>query len=760
MPKNQRSGAPKKARWTPDQKADAKKGPKKAHRGQSAGGAAASRPARDDRPPRRESTRDDRRPTNDRGPRREFNRDDRPARSFNRDDRPARSFNRDERPARSFNRDDRPVRRFDRDDNRGPRREFSRDERPQRSTYSREDRPVNRFSNDDNRGPRRDTGRDDRPARTFNRDDRPARSFDRDENRGPRRETSRDDRPARTFNRDDRPARSFDRDENRGPRRETSRDDRPARTFNRDDRPARSFDRDENRGPRREFTRDDRPQRSFNRSDRFDRGPREDQVDPEAERMEADTWVKATRKSVDGPVDVAEDNGFAALGLSQRLVERLARDGITTPFPIQTATIPDALAGKDVLGRGQTGSGKTLAFGLPALSRLDNGQKASPRRPRALVMVPTRELAMQVSDALEPLVHVLGLRHKLVAGGLSYTTQINALNRGVDLLIATPGRLKDLVEREAVILDSIEICVLDEADHMADMGFMPEVTAILDQMPKGGQRMLFSATLDKGVDKLVDGYLTDPVTHSTSDAKASVTTMEHHVLLIDPMHKKTITAEVANRSGRTVVFVRTKLGADRVALQLREQGVFAAALHGGLNQGARNRVLGAFRDGSLPVLVATDVAARGIHVDDVSVVLQVDPPADHKDYLHRSGRTARAGDKGTVVTLALPHQRRTMERMAREAGIDAVPTKAVPGDERLAATGAITPSGIPVPEDQVRRVLEGDKRGGRRPGAHGGPRGGGPRGGGPRGPRQGGNRSYGSDRPSGQRGERSSYSRG
>ena len=197
---------------------------------------------------------------------------------------------------------------------------------------------------------------------------------------------------------------------------------------------------------------------------------------------------------------------------------------------------------------------------------------------------------------------------------------------------------------------------------MADMGFLPEVTAILDQMPAGGQRMLFSATLDKGVDKLVERYLTDPVTHSTDDAKASVTTMEHHVLLIDPKHKKTITAEVANRAGRTMVFVRTKLGADRVAHQLREQGVFAAALHGGLNQGARNRVLGAFRDGSLPVLVATDVAARGIHVDDVSVVLQVDPPADHKDYLHRSGRTARAGDKGTVVTLALPHQRRTMER--------------------------------------------------------------------------------------------------
>jgi superfamily II DNA/RNA helicase len=250
------------------------------------------------------------------------------------------------------------------------------------------------------------------------------------------------------------------------------------------------------------------------------------------------------------------------------------------------------------------------------------------------------------------------------------------------------------------------------------MGFMPEVTAILDQMPVGGQRLLFSATLDNGIDDLVARYLTDPVTHSTDDAKASVTTMEHHVLLIDPVHKKAITAEVANREGRTVVFVRTKLGADRVATQLREAGVFAAALHGGLSQNARNRVLGAFRDGSLPVLVATDVAARGIHVDDVSVVLQVDPPADHKDYLHRSGRTARAGDKGTVVTLALPHQKRTMERLTREAGVDLTAVKVTPGHELLAATGASAPSGVAVPEEKVGRILEGDKRG-RRPGGQG-----------------------------------------
>jgi superfamily II DNA/RNA helicase len=675
VPKNLRSGAPKKARWTADQKAAAKTGPKKAHRGQSA----AARPPRDGE----------------------------------------RRYDRDERPARRTDRDDNrgPRREFSRDDNRGPRREFSRDERPQRREYTR----------DDNRGPRREFSRDERPQRReYTRDDRPVRRFDRDDNRGPRREFSRDERPQRRENtREDRPVSRFDRTDNRGPRREFSRDD--------------------NRGPRREFSRDDN--RGPRRFERTDRAPRfEDQVDPEVERMEADTWTKATRKAVDGPVNVEADNGFAALGLPERIVERLARDGITAPFPIQAATIPDAMAGRDVLGRGQTGSGKTLAFGLPMLARLADGTKAAPRRPRALVMVPTRELAMQVSDALEPLVHVLGLRHKLVAGGLSYTTQISALNRGVEVLIATPGRLKDLIERQAIELGDIEIAVLDEADHMADMGFMPEVTAILDQMPEGGQRLLFSATLDNGIDDLVERYLTDPVTHSTDDAKASVTTMEHHVLLIDPVHKKTITAEVANREGRTVVFVRTKLGADRVATQLREAGVFAAALHGGLNQGARNRVLGAFRDGSLPVLVATDVAARGIHVDDVSVVLQVDPPADHKDYLHRSGRTARAGDKGTVVTLALPHQKRTMERLTREAGVDLTAVKVAPGHELLAATGASAPSGVPVPEDKVRRVLEGEKRG-RRPGGHGG------RPGGQRGPR--GDRPFRGERPA----RRERYSR-
>ena len=496
-----------------------------------------------------------------------------------------------------------------------------------------------------------------------------------------------------------------------------------------------------------------RPTRRFEREQA--RRPVEPVVDPESERMEADTWTKATRASVTGPVEVTQDNGFAASGLPPVLVERLARDGITTPFAIQAAAIPDALAGKDVLGRGRTGSGKTLAFGLPVLARLSGGRARS-RKPRALVLVPTRELAMQVSDSLEPLAHVVGLRHKLVAGGLSYTNQTAALDRGVDLLIATPGRLVDLLDRGALSLEDIEVAVLDEADHMADMGFLPSVTRILDECRPGGQRLLFSATLDRGVGDLVEAYLTDPVTHSTDEAAASVDTMEHHLLLIDPQHKKEITARVASRAGRTVVFARTKLGCERIAGQLREAGVPAAALHGGLAQNVRNKVIGAFRTGAVPVLVATDVAARGIHVDNVSLVMQVDPPADHKDYLHRAGRTARAGEKGSVVTLVLPHQRREMTRMAEAAGLEARPTKTGPQDQVLADIGAVEPSGEPIPEAEFRKLVDPRpaRRGGR-PQRGGGQRGGGQRSGGPRrsggGQRSGGQRRGGGGRPGGSR---------
>ena len=431
---------------------------------------------------------------------------------------------------------------------------------------------------------------------------------------------------------------------------------------------------------------------------------------------------------------------FTELGLPEALVERMARDGITKPFPIQAATIPDAMAGKDVLGRGRTGSGKTLGFGLPMLARLAEGGKARAHQPRAIVLVPTRELAMQVSDALQPLVHVVGLKHKLVAGGMPYEPQLSALERGVDVLIATPGRLSDLIERGAADLSRVEIAVLDEADHMAEMGFLEAITEILDLVPEGGQRLLFSATLDRGIDKIVDKYLVDPVTHSTDDGTATVTTMEHHALLIEPRDKKVVTAEVANREGRTVVFVRTKMGADRVAAELREQGVMAAALHGGLNQGQRNRVLSAFKDGRVPVLVATDVAARGIHVDEVGVVLQVDPPADHKDYLHRAGRTARAGEKGTVITLALPHQRRSMQRLLDSAGVDVSLVRTRPGDEAIVAAGGSTPEGRSISEDDLRRTLAPrNDRGGR--GGRGYERGG--RGGYDRGGRDGGRGGYG-----------------
>ncbi|MFJ6211791.1 DEAD/DEAH box helicase [Streptomyces sp. NPDC092296] len=361
---------------------------------------------------------------------------------------------------------------------------------------------------------------------------------------------------------------------------------------------------------------------------------------------------------------------FGDLGLHDDIVRALAKRGVTVPFPIQAATIPDALAGKDVLGRGRTGSGKTLSFGLPLLTRLAEGRTRA-KRPRGLILVPTRELAMQVSDALEPYGSVLGLNLKVVCGGTSMPRQIYALERGVDVLVATPGRLRDLIDRGAATLDEVQIAVLDEADQMADMGFLPEVTEILDLVPAGGQRMLFSATLENEIDTLVKRYLQNPVTHEVDPSAGAVTTMTHHILVVKPKDKAPITNAIAARKGRTIIFVRTQMGADRVAEQLIEAGVRADALHGGMTQGARTRTLGDFKDGYVNVLVATDVAARGIHVDGIDLVLNVDPAGDHKDYLHRSGRTARAGRSGIVVTLVLPHQRRGIFRLMEDAGVDA-----------------------------------------------------------------------------------------
>ncbi|MFF7281870.1 DEAD/DEAH box helicase [Streptomyces griseorubiginosus] len=361
---------------------------------------------------------------------------------------------------------------------------------------------------------------------------------------------------------------------------------------------------------------------------------------------------------------------FSDLGLPEGVVRKLAQNGVTTPFPIQAATIPDALAGKDILGRGRTGSGKTLSFGLPTLARLAGG-RTEKHKPRAVILTPTRELAMQVADALQPYGDVLGLKMKVVCGGTSMGNQIYALERGVDILVATPGRLRDIINRGACSLENVEVAVLDEADQMSDLGFLPEVTELLDQVPAGGQRMLFSATMENEISTLVKRYLSNPVTHEVDSAQGNVTTMSHHILIVKPKDKAPVTAAIASRKGRTIIFVRTQLGADRIAEQLREAGVKADALHGGMTQGARTRTLADFKDGYVNALVATDVAARGIHVDGIDLVLNVDPAGDHKDYLHRAGRTARAGRTGTVVSLSLPHQRRQIFRLMEDAGVDA-----------------------------------------------------------------------------------------
>ncbi|MGO1020583.1 DEAD/DEAH box helicase [Streptomyces rubiginosohelvolus] len=376
---------------------------------------------------------------------------------------------------------------------------------------------------------------------------------------------------------------------------------------------------------------------------------------PEAEASEASTEPTVT---------------FGDLGLPEGIVRKLAQNGVTTPFPIQAATIPDALAGKDILGRGRTGSGKTLSFGLPTLAALAGG-RTEKKKPRAVILTPTRELAMQVADALQPYGDVLGLKMKVVCGGTSMGNQIYALERGVDVLVATPGRLRDIINRGACSLEDVQVAVLDEADQMSDLGFLPEVTELLDQVPAGGQRMLFSATMENEIGTLVKRYLSNPVTHEVDSAQGNVTTMSHHVLVVKPKDKAPVTAAIAARKGRTIIFVRTQLGADRIAEQLIESGVKADALHGGMTQGARTRVLEDFKKGYVNALVATDVAARGIHVDGIDLVLNVDPAGDHKDYLHRSGRTARAGKSGVVVSLALPHQRRQIFRLMEDAGVDA-----------------------------------------------------------------------------------------
>ncbi len=365
-----------------------------------------------------------------------------------------------------------------------------------------------------------------------------------------------------------------------------------------------------------------------------------------------------------------EAASFGGYGLPEELVTVLARRGFSAPFAIQARTLPDALAGRDVLARSETGSGKTLAFGLTVLARLA-GSARRPHFPRGLVLVPTRELAHQVTGVIAPLGHAVSLRVTAIYGGASMGRQIDTLRRGVDVVIATPGRLLDLVERGECSLAEVEVTVLDEADFMADLGFLPAVTTLLDQTRAHGQRMLFSATLDHGVDALARRYLSAPKMHALTPTAAPVSTMDHRAFTVRPDDKVAIAAEIARRPGRTLFFVRTKHGADRLAMQLRRSGARAGAIHGNLRQSQRQRALDAFSGGGAQVLVATDVAARGIHVNNVDLVVHYDPPADAKDYLHRSGRTARAGADGMVLSLLLPDQVRSAARLHERAGVTA-----------------------------------------------------------------------------------------
>ncbi|MFI0734155.1 DEAD/DEAH box helicase [Streptomyces sp. NPDC021225] len=387
---------------------------------------------------------------------------------------------------------------------------------------------------------------------------------------------------------------------------------------------------------------------------------------------------------------------FAALELPAEVLRTLSELGVREPFPIQAATLPNALAGRDVLGRGRTGSGKTLAFGLPLLARTA-GRRAEPKQPLALILVPTRELAQQVTEALAPYAEALRLRMATVVGGMSIGRQAAALRHGAEVVVATPGRLHDLIERRACRLGRVGITVLDEADQMCDMGFLPQVTEVLDQVHPDGQRMLFSATLDRDVDHLVRRYLHDPVVHSVDPSAGAVTTMDHHVLVVHGPDRYAVTTEIAARDGRVLLFLDTKHAVDQLTRHLRASGVPAAALHSGKSQPQRTRTLAQFKNGQITVLVATNVAARGLHVDDLDLVVNVDPPTDPKDYVHRAGRTARAGESGSVVTLVLAGQRREMSRLMAEAGIEPTITKVRSGEAELSRiTGAKAPSGTPL----------------------------------------------------------------
>ncbi|MCU0115542.1 DEAD/DEAH box helicase [Curtobacterium poinsettiae] len=592
---------------------------------------------------------------------RRFDRDDRAPRRDN-DDRPRRSFDRDDRAPRRFDRDDRAPRR-DNDDR--PRRSFERDDRAPRS-FNRDDRAPRSFNRED-RTPRRDN--DDRPRRSFERDDRAPRRFDRDD-RAPRRDN--DDRPRRSFDRDDRAPRSFNRDD-RTPRRDN--DDRPRRSFDRDDRAPR---RDNDDRPRRSFDRDDRtPRRSFDEPERGKFVPADD---VKLEKLQAEATIASDVEGVT----------FGDLGIGGNISRALQELGASSPFPIQAATIPDVLAGKDVLGRGRTGSGKTIAFGAPLVEKLmEHGggtKRKMGRAPRALILAPTRELALQIDRTVQPIARSVGLFTTQIYGGVPYGRQEGALERGVDIIVGTPGRVQDLMNKGKLDLSEVIISVLDEADHMCDLGFLEPVQEILaataEVTPQGNraQKLLFSATLDTQVAALVEQFLHEPSVHEVAGEDQASSTIDHRVLVVEQREKDRLLEELVAGDGKTIVFARTRAYAERLADQFEDAGIRATSLHGDLNQSRRTRNLQLLTSGRVNVLVATDVAARGIHVDDVSLVVQADAPDDYKAYMHRSGRTGRAGKEGTVVTIVPRGRIRKIEGILERAEIEADLVQAAPGD--------------------------------------------------------------------------------
>ena len=661
--------APKK-RWTQDDRA--------ARTGDRPVGA--TRPARDDRrpdwSPAPKRTSSERPAYGDRKPARPSYGDrpaverpsygDRPARpSYDRTERPARpaygarterpSYDRTERPARPAYNQDRPAR-----DDRAPRTErpVYNAERPARPSYDRGERPA-RPAYDQDRAARADRApRSDRPS--YDRAERPARTE----------RPARAERPARTerpaYNAD-RPARpSYDRAE----RPSYDRAARPART----ERPAYE------RAPRRDFE-DRAPKRESDfYTNRGTNGPVEDVV---LERLEA---AVITAGDVEGV-------SFGDLGLGNNIVRQLASMGAEAPFAIQAATIPDVLAGKDVLGRGKTGSGKTIAFGAPLVERLmeNNGGKDRQmgRKPRALILAPTRELAMQIDRTVQPIARSVGLFTTTIVGGVPQFKQVSALQRGVDIVIATPGRVEDLVEQGRLDLSNVFVTVLDEADHMCDLGFLEPVQRILQETKEGGQKLLFSATLDKGVATLVNEFLVDPAVHEVAGEDQASSTIDHRVLLIEQRDKREIIQQLAAGEGKTLIFTRTRAFAEEMSDYLEDAGIPATSLHGDLNQSRRTRNLSLLTSGRVNVLVATDVAARGIHVDDISLVIQADAPEEYKTYLHRSGRTGRAGKAGTVVTLINRNRRRKMDELLGRAEIEATSVYAAPGDAVLDELAAL-----------------------------------------------------------------------